>query len=67
MGNDLRILVAEDDPSVTNDKPGNMLAYMIQSTWKAKVTVHGQQYTGIPMETCTVCHEASESVSPFKV
>lgn len=44
------------DPNIPKDKPGHMLVHSIQATRGAKVTVHGKSYTGIPVETCAVCH-----------
>jgi len=45
------------DPSIVRDKPGHSLVHSIQATREAKVTVHGTTYSGIPVETCTTCHD----------
>ncbi len=50
------------DPSIPHDMPGHMLVHSIQSTRKAEVTVHGHQYSGIPIETCTVCHNRGKRI-----
>ena len=44
------------DATIPHDKPGHLLVHSLQATREAKVTVHGVQYSGIPINTCTVCH-----------
>ena len=51
-----------DDPSIPRDKPGHCLVHSIQSTREAKVVVNGYQYSGIPMETCAVCHNRGKRI-----
>ena len=51
-----------DDPSVPRDQTGHMLVHSIQGTREAKVTVHDQSYTGIPVETCTTCHDRGKRI-----
>ncbi|KAA1259775.1 hypothetical protein LF1_23120 [Rubripirellula obstinata] len=51
-----------DDPSVPKDEPGHMLVHSIQGTREAKVTVHGETYSGIPVETCTTCHDRGKRI-----
>jgi hypothetical protein len=36
---------------------GKLLVHSIQGTREAKVTVHDKQYSGVPVETCTTCHD----------
>ena len=51
-----------DDPSIARDQPGHPLVHSIQGTREAKVTVHGVQYSGIPVETCTTCHDRGKRI-----
>ena len=41
---------------------GHMLVHSIQGTREAKVTVHGTTYSGIPVETCTTCHDRGKRI-----
>jgi len=50
------------DPSIPHDQPGHALVHSIQATREAKVTVHGHQYSGIPVETCTTCHDRGKRI-----
>ncbi len=43
-------------------EPGRPLVHTIQSTRDAPVTVHGVTYTGIPVETCTTCHNRGKRI-----
>ncbi len=51
-----------DDRSVPTDQTGHMLVHSIQGTREAKVTVHDQTYSGIPVETCTTCHDRGKRI-----
>ena len=51
-----------DDKSSPHDEAGHMLVHSIQGTRDAKVTVHDQQYSGIPVETCTTCHDRGKRI-----
>ncbi|QDU36855.1 hypothetical protein Mal4_11550 [Maioricimonas rarisocia] len=51
-----------DDPTVPRDEPGHMLVHSIQGTREAKVTVHDKTYSGIPVETCTTCHDRGKRI-----
>lgn len=51
-----------DDPTIVRDQPGHALVHSIQATREAKVTVHGKQYSGIPVETCTTCHDRGKRI-----
>lgn len=51
-----------DDPTIARDEPGHMLVHSIQGTREAKVTVHGETYSGIPVETCTTCHDRGKRI-----
>ncbi len=50
------------DASIPDDEPGHMLVHSIQGTRDAKVTVHDKEYTGIPVETCTTCHDRGKRI-----
>ena len=50
------------DATMPRDKPGHMLVHTIQGTRDAKVEVHGKHYTGIPVETCTTCHDRGKRI-----
>ena len=50
------------DPTVPRDQPGHMLVHSIQGTREAKVTVHDKTYSGIPVETCTTCHDRGKRI-----
>ncbi|NQT11939.1 MAG: cytochrome C, partial [Planctomycetes bacterium] len=51
-----------DDPSIPRDETGHSLVHSIQATRQAKVIVHGHQYSGIPVETCTTCHDRGKRI-----
>lgn len=51
-----------DDKTIPRDEPGHMLVHSIQGTREAKVTVHDESYTGIPVETCTTCHDRGKRI-----
>ena len=50
------------DTSVPKNKHGHILVHTIQSTRKAKVTVNGETYSGIPHETCASCHNRGKRI-----
>ncbi len=50
------------DPSIPKDEPGHCLVHTIQATRGIKVTVHEVQYSGIPVETCTTCHNRGKRI-----
>ena len=51
-----------DDPKIPRDEPGHCLVHSIQATREAKVVVHGTRYSGIPVETCTTCHDRGKRI-----
>ncbi|UCG33943.1 MAG: hypothetical protein JSU68_04760, partial [Phycisphaerales bacterium] len=51
-----------NDPTIPKDEPGHLLVHSIQSTRKSRVTVHGTTYSGIPVETCTTCHDRGKRI-----
>ena len=50
------------DKSIPRDKPGHLLVHSIQSTRRVKVKVNGKTYSGIPVETCTTCHDRGKRI-----
>ena len=50
------------DPSIPKDRPRHLLVHTIQGTVETKVTVHDLTYTGIPVETCTTCHDRGKRI-----
>ena len=50
------------DPTIARDKSGHCLVHTIQSSRKAKVKAHDTQYSGIPINTCTVCHNRGKRI-----
>ena len=50
------------DKAIARDKSGHCLVHTIQATREAKVEVHGRQYSGIPVETCTTCHDRGKRI-----
>ncbi len=51
-----------NDETIPRDQPGHMLVHTIQGTRDAKVEVHGHEYSGIPVETCTTCHDRGKRI-----
>jgi hypothetical protein len=49
------------DKSISK-KPGHLLVHSIQSSRKTKVKVHEQEYSGIPVETCSTCHNRGKRI-----
>lgn len=50
------------DPTIPRDEPGHMLVHSIQGTREAQVCVHGTTYSGVPVETCTTCHDRGKRI-----
>ncbi len=51
-----------NDPTIPKDKRGFLLVHSIQATRDTKVKVHGIEYSGIPVETCTTCHDRGKRI-----
>ncbi|MBW2735946.1 MAG: cytochrome C [Deltaproteobacteria bacterium] len=49
------------DKSVKQE-PGHLLTHQIQSTREVKVTHNGITYSGIPVESCTTCHDRGKRI-----
>ena len=50
------------DKSIDKKKPGHLLVHSIQSSRDVKVTVNDVQYSGIPVETCSTCHNRGKRI-----
>jgi len=50
------------DKTIPKNERGHMLVHRIQSTRDAKVNIHGITYSGIPVETCTTCHDRGKRI-----
>jgi len=50
------------DKSINQKEDGHMLIHAIQSSRKVKVNVHDINYSGIPVETCTTCHNRGKRI-----
>jgi len=50
------------DKSIPTMEDGHMLVHAIQSSREVKVTVNDVNYSGIPVETCTTCHNRGKRI-----
>ncbi len=50
------------DKSIDKKEAGHMLTHQIQSSRKVKVDIHGHKFSGIPVETCTTCHNRGKRI-----
>ncbi len=50
------------DKSIDKKEDGHMLIHTIHSSRKVKVTIHDINYSGIPVETCTTCHNRGKRI-----
>ncbi|MBN1342878.1 MAG: cytochrome c3 family protein, partial [Phycisphaerae bacterium] len=48
--------------NIPRDERGHMLVHSMQATREAKVTVHDKTYSGIPVKTCTTCHDRGKRI-----
>lgn len=51
-----------NDPTLPKNKHGYLLVHEIQSSRNAVVNVNGMSYTGVPVETCTTCHNRGKRI-----
>jgi hypothetical protein len=51
-----------NDSKISHTEAGHMLTHQIQSSRKVKVNVHGTEYSGVPVETCTTCHNRGKRI-----
>ncbi len=50
------------DQTVPHEERGHPLVHSIQATREAQVVANGTQYSGIPVETCTTCHNRGKRI-----
>ena len=50
------------DKSINKKEKGHLLVHSIQSSRDAKVKVHDVEYSGIPVETCSTCHNRGKRI-----
>jgi hypothetical protein len=50
------------DKSINKKEDGHMLVHSIHSSSEAKVHVNDINYSGIPVETCTTCHNRGKRI-----
>lgn len=46
----------------TSKKQGHLLTHQIQSSRKVKVNIHDVNYSGVPVETCSTCHNRGKRI-----
>ena len=51
-----------NDKSIDKKNPGHLLVHSIQSSRDAKVKVNDVEYSGIPVETCSTCHNRGKRI-----
>ena len=51
-----------NDPTIDKNETGHLLTHQIQSSFKSKVHIHGLTYSGMPVETCTTCHNRGKRI-----
>ncbi|NDR56776.1 cytochrome C [Aliiruegeria sabulilitoris] len=50
------------DPTIAKDQPGKLLTHQLQATRKSKVKHGDIEYSGIPNETCSSCHNRGKRI-----
>ena len=50
------------DKSISKKEQGHLLVHSIQSSRDAKVKVHDVEYSGVPVETCSTCHNRGKRI-----
>ena len=50
------------DKRISHKKRGHILTHQIQSSRKVKVQVHDVNYSGVPVETCSTCHNRGKRI-----
>jgi len=50
------------DKSISKKEKGHLLVHSIQSSRDVKVKVHDVEYSGIPVETCSTCHNRGKRI-----
>ncbi|MEA3523527.1 MAG: multiheme c-type cytochrome [Campylobacterota bacterium] len=52
----------EGKDKTISKKPGKLLVHSIQSSRDVKVKVHDVEFSGIPVETCSTCHNRGKRI-----
>ncbi len=50
------------DESISKAEDGHMLIHTIQSSRDTNISINGLHYSGIPVETCTTCHNRGKRI-----
>ena len=50
------------DPTINKNESGHLLTHQIQASRDAKVHIHNHTYSGVPVETCTTCHNRGKRI-----
>ena len=50
------------DKTISKKKRGHLLTHQIQSSRKVKVSVNDINYSGVPVETCSTCHNRGKRI-----
>lgn len=50
------------DACISKSEAGHLLLHRIQATRDAPLSLHGVDYSGIPVETCTTCHNRGKRI-----
>ncbi len=50
------------DSTISKNRAGHLLVHSIQSSRDTKVKVHENHYSGIPVETCSTCHNRGKRI-----
>ena len=51
-----------NDKAISKKERGHLLVHSIQSSRDTKVKVHDAEYSGIPVETCSTCHNRGKRI-----
>ena len=50
------------DPTIPRGKPGHLLVHRLQGPRRLTVEANGKRWSGIPVETCTTCHDRGKRI-----
>ncbi len=50
------------DKTISKKEPGHLLSHQIQSSRDTKIEINDHNYSGIPVETCTTCHNRGKRI-----
>jgi hypothetical protein len=51
-----------NDKKTSKNERGHMLSHQIQSSRKVKVNINDVEYSGVPVETCSTCHNRGKRI-----